>query len=93
MFRATSKVSGVRDANGTLLTTPEEMDRELWNSRAAIWVTSPPLPAATRDLLQSYFRGRPCPVPEQPLPTWRATTATILSAGPSSPGPDGLPHE
>eukprot|EP00969_Alexandrium_andersonii_P014469 630437-Alexandrium_andersonii.AAC.1 len=68
------------------------MDRELWNSRAAIWDTSPP-PAATRDLLQSDFRGRPCPIPDQPLPTWRATTATILSAGPSSPGPDGPPYE
>eukprot|EP00969_Alexandrium_andersonii_P193792 8560654-Alexandrium_andersonii.AAC.1 len=69
------------------------MDRELWNSRVSIWGTAPPLPAATRGILQTYFRDRTCPVPVRPTPTWRSTTATILSAGPSAPGPDGLPYE
>eukprot|EP00969_Alexandrium_andersonii_P147525 6523366-Alexandrium_andersonii.AAC.1 len=69
------------------------MDRELWNGRAPIWDTAPPLPAATQDILQAYFRDRPCPAPDRPLPTGRSTTATVLSAGPSAPGPDGLPYE
>eukprot|EP00969_Alexandrium_andersonii_P338171 14945351-Alexandrium_andersonii.AAC.1 len=93
MFRTTSKVTGVRDGSGTLLTAPEEMDRELWESRASIRDTAPPLLAATQDILLSYFRGRACPVPARPRPTWRSATATVLSAGPSAPGPDGLPYE
>eukprot|EP00969_Alexandrium_andersonii_P342542 15142072-Alexandrium_andersonii.AAC.1 len=69
------------------------MDGELWESSASIWDTAPPLPAATQDILLSYFRDRACPVPAWPRPTWRSTTATVLSAGPSAPGPDGLPYE
>eukprot|EP00969_Alexandrium_andersonii_P144820 6404179-Alexandrium_andersonii.AAC.1 len=69
------------------------MDQVLWDSRAAIWDTSPPLPPTSADLLSAYFAHRECPVPSQPRPTWRATLAVVLSAGPSSPGPDGLPYE
>eukprot|EP00969_Alexandrium_andersonii_P220792 9751371-Alexandrium_andersonii.AAC.1 len=61
MFRTTARVTGVRNGNGTLLTAPEEMGRELWGSRASIWGTAPPLPAATQDIIHSYFRERVCP--------------------------------
>eukprot|EP00969_Alexandrium_andersonii_P107954 4763193-Alexandrium_andersonii.AAC.1 len=53
----------------------------------------PPLPPATADLLEAYFRQRRCPVPPAPRPTWRATVAVVLGSGPSSPGPDGFPYE
>eukprot|EP00969_Alexandrium_andersonii_P294126 12999751-Alexandrium_andersonii.AAC.1 len=75
MFRGTTKVTGVRDPEGTLRTAPSEMDQVLWDSRAAIWDTSPPLPPAAADLLSSYFARRQCPVPPAPRPTWRATLA------------------
>eukprot|EP00969_Alexandrium_andersonii_P259480 11474022-Alexandrium_andersonii.AAC.1 len=61
MFRGTSRVTGVKDAGGTLRTAPEEMDQVLWDSRSAIWDTSPPLPPAAADLLASYFERRQCP--------------------------------
>eukprot|EP00969_Alexandrium_andersonii_P099783 4401785-Alexandrium_andersonii.AAC.1 len=41
------RVSGVRGSMGALLTEPRDMDHELWQSRAAIWDTIPPLPVAT----------------------------------------------
>eukprot|EP00969_Alexandrium_andersonii_P033840 1479059-Alexandrium_andersonii.AAC.1 len=69
------------------------MDRELCGKAERLSGTRPPLPAATQDSLRSYFRDRACPVPARPRPTWRSTTATVLSAGPSAPGPDGLPYE
>eukprot|EP00969_Alexandrium_andersonii_P130644 5776880-Alexandrium_andersonii.AAC.1 len=39
------------------------------------------------------IRDSHCPVPPAPGPTWRDTMSVVLGAGPSSPGPDGLPYE
>eukprot|EP00969_Alexandrium_andersonii_P239068 10554310-Alexandrium_andersonii.AAC.1 len=75
MFQGSTHVTGVRDTEGTLRATPSKMDQILWDSRSAIWDTSPPLPRppptcsrrTSRSDSALYLRGPdPCGGPPSP---------------------------
>eukprot|EP00959_Pyramimonas_sp_CCMP1952_P108221 2262684-Pyramimonas_sp.AAC.1 len=70
------------------------MEKVLWNGRASIWQSVPPLPPAHARLLESYFAGgRTTHLRDLPAPRWGRLAALVLNPAGSAPGIDGEPYE
>ena len=66
---------------------------ELWEDRAALWASAPPVPAGGDAILEHYFRQRRAQFPASPCVHPGAVARILLHAGGSAPGLEGVPYE
>ena len=83
----------MRDAAGVWHDDPAVVDKLLWDSRAEVWSSAPPVAPAAQALLDEYFRDRHVSFPQHPRPEWTTMARVILGAGGSAPGLDSEPYE
>ena len=92
-MRRRHAMRGIRGPGGDLITEPTAVDQALWDSRADIWGSAPPVPHGGRALLRAYFRGRSAIFPAA-MPVRRAVLlGRILAGAGSAPGVDDEPYE
>ena len=93
LFAKGQPLKGLRRESGVWEDDPAAMEAMLWDSRAEVWGTAPPVTPAARLVLDQYFASRSLSAPAVAAPRWNRIAKLVLAVGGSAPGLDGEPYE